>query len=130
MAIRLFKPFVMRRRSLFPMAPAHNIRTPKKMVEKLQTEGLWDGCWRILIKEHPVSAEPCSYAAGLVSGFLNPILVEVRPLSFILLLYRVQHLKLRRGDQMAVHLPLSVNTGWCRFLLLSPNNLLNLLTAA
>ena len=120
MAIELFKPFVMK--ELVANGTAHNIKSAKKMVEKLQTE-VWD-VLKEVIKEHPVmlNRAPTLHRLGIQA--FEPILVEGKAIKLHPLVCTAYNADFD-GDQMAVHLPLSVEAqAECRFMLLSPNNLL------
>ena len=120
MAIELFKPFVMK--ELVERKLAHNIKSAKKMVEKLQPE-VWD-VLEDVIKEHPVmlNRAPTLHRLGIQA--FEPILVEGKAIRLHPLVCTAYNADFD-GDQMAVHLPLSVEAqAECRFLLLSPNNLL------
>ena len=120
MAIELFKPFVMK--ELVANGTAHNIKSAKKMVERLQTE-VWDVLEEV-IKEHPVmlNRAPTLHRLGIQA--FEPILVEGKAIKLHPLVCTAFNADFD-GDQMAVHLPLSVEAqAECRFLLLSPNNLL------
>ena len=120
MAIELFKPFVMK--ELVANGTAHNIKNAKKMVEKLETE-VWD-VLEDVIKEHPVmlNRAPTLHRLGIQA--FEPILVEGKAIKLHPLVCTAFNADFD-GDQMAVHLPLSVEAqAECRFLLLSPNNLL------
>ena len=120
MAIELFKPFVMK--ELVQNGTAHNIKSAKKMVERLQTE-VWD-VLEDVIKEHPVmlNRAPTLHRLGIQA--FEPILVEGKAIKLHPLVCTAFNADFD-GDQMAVHLPLSVEAqAECRFLLLSPNNLL------
>ncbi len=120
MAIELFKPFVMK--ELVANGTSHNIKNAKKMVERLQPE-----VWDVLeddIKEHPVmlNRAPTLHRLGIQA--FEPILVEGRAIKLHPLVCTAFNADFD-GDQMAVHLPLSVEAqAECRFMLLSPNNLL------
>ena len=120
MAIELFKPFVMRelvRRNL-----ADNIKKAKKSVEHLDPE-VWD-VLEDVIKEHPVmlNRAPTLHRLGIQA--FEPILVEGKAIKLHPLVCTAFNADFD-GDQMAVHLPLSVEAqAECRFMLLSPNNLL------
>ena len=120
MAIELFKPFVMK--ELVAKQICQNIRAAKKMVEKLD-----DQVWDVLeeaIKEHPVmlNRAPTLHRLGIQA--FEPILVEGKAIKLHPLVCTAFNADFD-GDQMAVHLPLSVEAqSECRFLLLSPNNLL------
>lgn len=120
MAIELFKPFVMK--ELVENGAAHNIKSAKKMVERLQPE-VWDVLDEV-IKEHPVmlNRAPTLHRLGIQA--FEPILVEGKAIKLHPLVCTAYNADFD-GDQMAVHLPLSVEAqAECRFLLLSPNNLL------
>ena len=120
MAIELFKPFVMK--ELVANGTAHNIKNAKKMVERLQSE-VWDVLEEV-IKEHPVmlNRAPTLHRLGIQA--FEPILVEGKAIKLHPLVCTAFNADFD-GDQMAVHLPLSVEAqAECRFLLLSPNNLL------
>ena len=120
MAIELFKPFVMK--ELVANGSAHNIKSAKKMVERLQTE-VWD-VLEDVIKEHPVmlNRAPTLHRLGIQA--FEPILVEGKAIKLHPLVCTAFNADFD-GDQMAVHLPLSVEAqAECRFMLLSPNNLL------
>ena len=120
MAIELFKPFVMK--ELVTSGKAHNVKSAKKMVERLETE-VWD-VLEDVIKEHPVmlNRAPTLHRLGIQA--FEPILVEGKAIKLHPLVCTAFNADFD-GDQMAVHLPLSVEAqAECRFLLLSPNNLL------
>ena len=120
MAIELFKPFVMK--ELVENGTSHNIKNAKKMVEKLQPE-VWD-VLEDVIKEHPVmlNRAPTLHRLGIQA--FEPILVEGKAIKLHPLVCTAFNADFD-GDQMAVHLPLSQEAqAECRFLLLSPNNLL------
>ena len=120
MAIELFKPSVMK--ELVERKLSHNIKSAKKMVEKLQPE-VWD-VLEDVIKEHPVmlNRAPTLHRLGIQA--FEPILVEGKAIKLHPLVCTAYNADFD-GDQMAVHLPLSVEAqAECRFLLLSPNNLL------
>ena len=120
MAIELFKPFVMK--ELVQNGTAHNIKNAKKMVERVQPE-VWD-VLEDVIKEHPVmlNRAPTLHRLGIQA--FEPILVEGKAIKLHPLVCTAYNADFD-GDQMAIHLPLSVEAqAECRFLLLSPNNLL------
>ena len=120
MAIELFKPFIMK--ELVSNGTAHNIKNAKKMVERLQPE-VWD-VLEDVIKEHPVmlNRAPTLHRLGIQA--FEPILVEGKAIKLHPLVCTAFNADFD-GDQMAVHLPLSVEAqAECRFMLLSPNNLL------
>ena len=120
MAIELFKPFVMK--ELVKRGISHNIKNAKKMVERLE-----DDVWDVLedvIREHPVmlNRAPTLHRLGIQA--FEPILVEGKAIKLHPLVCTAFNADFD-GDQMAVHLPLSVEAqAECRFLMLSPNNLL------
>ena len=120
MAIELFKPFVMK--ELVQNGTAHNIKSAKKMVERLQSE-VWD-VLEDVIKEHPVMLNRAPPLHRLGIQAFEPILVEGKAIKLHPLVCTAFNADFD-GDQMAVHLPLSQEAqAECRFLLLSPNNLL------
>ena len=120
MAIELFKPFVMK--ELVARGISQNIKHAKKLVEKLDSQ-VWDVLEEV-IKEHPVmlNRAPTLHRLGIQA--FEPILVEGKAIKLHPLVCTAFNADFD-GDQMAVHLPLSVEAqAECRFLLLSPNNLL------
>lgn len=120
MAIELFKPFVMK--ELVGRGISQNIKNAKKLVERLDTQ-VWDVLEEV-IKEHPVmlNRAPTLHRLGIQA--FEPILVEGKAIKLHPLVCTAYNADFD-GDQMAVHLPLSVEAqAECRFLLLSPNNLL------
>ncbi len=120
MAIELFKPFVMK--ELVERNAAHNIKSAKKMVERLEN-GVWD-VLEDVITEHPVmlNRAPTLHRLGIQA--FEPVLVEGKAIKLHPLVCTAFNADFD-GDQMAVHLPLSVEAqAECRFMLLSPNNLL------
>ena len=120
MAVELFKPFVMK--ELVANGSAHNIKNAKKMVERLEAP-VWDVLDDV-IKEHPVmlNRAPTLHRLGIQA--FEPVLVEGHAIRLHPLVCTAFNADFD-GDQMAVHLPLSVEAqAECRFMLLSPNNLL------
>ena len=120
MAIELFKPFVMKK--LVSDGLAHNIKNAKHMIERLHPE-VWDVLEEV-IREHPVmlNRAPTLHRLGIQA--FEPVLVEGRALKLHPLVCTAYNADFD-GDQMAVHVPLSVEAQTeCRFLLLAPNNLL------
>ena len=120
MAIELFKPFVMK--ELGAKGISQNIKNAKKLVEKLDSQ-VWDVLEEV-IAEHPVmlNRAPTLHRLGIQA--FEPILVEGKAIKLHPLVCTAFNADFD-GDQMAVHLPLSVEAqAECRFLLLSPNNLL------
>ena len=120
MAIELFKPFVMK--ELVQNGSAHNIKAAKKMVERLEP-GVWD-VLEDVIKEHPVmlNRAPTLHRLGIQA--FEPILVEGKAIKLHPLVCTAFNADFD-GDQMAVHLPITLEAqAECRFMLLSPNNLL------
>ncbi|MCR5596341.1 MAG: DNA-directed RNA polymerase subunit beta' [Lachnospiraceae bacterium] len=120
MAIELFKPFVMK--ELVGRGISQNIKNAKKLVDRLDTQ-VWD-VLEDVIHEHPVmlNRAPTLHRLGIQA--FEPILVEGKAIKLHPLVCTAFNADFD-GDQMAVHLPLSVEAqAECRFLLLSPNNLL------
>nr|WP_302020887.1 DNA-directed RNA polymerase subunit beta' [uncultured Acetatifactor sp.] len=120
MAIELFKPFVMK--ELVTKGISQNIKNAKKLVDKMDNQ-VWDVLEEV-IKEHPVmlNRAPTLHRLGIQA--FEPILVEGKAIKLHPLVCTAFNADFD-GDQMAVHLPLSVEAqAECRFLLLSPNNLL------
>ena len=120
MALELFKPFVMK--ELVSRCISLNIKNAKKLVEKMDTQ-VWDVLEEV-IREHPVmlNRAPTLHRLGIQA--FEPILVEGKAIKLHPLVCTAFNADFD-GDQMAVHLPLSVEAqAECRFLLLSPNNLL------
>ena len=120
MAIELFKPFVMK--ELVGRGISQNIKAAKKLVERLDSQ-VWD-VLEDVIREHPVmlNRAPTLHRLGIQA--FEPILVEGKAIKLHPLVCTAFNADFD-GDQMAVHLPLSVEAqAECRFLLLSPNNLL------
>ncbi|MBQ7064378.1 MAG: DNA-directed RNA polymerase subunit beta' [Firmicutes bacterium] len=120
MAIELFKPFVMKK--LVEKELAHNIKSAKRMVERLHPE-VWD-VLESVIHEHPVmlNRAPTLHRLGIQA--FEPILVEGKAIRLHPLVCTAFNADFD-GDQMAVHVPLSVEAqAECRFMLLSTNNLL------
>lgn len=120
MAIELFKPFVMK--ELVATGKAHNIKNAKKMVERLDPQ-VWD-ILEDVIKEHPVmlNRAPTLHRLGIQA--FEPILVEGKAIKLHPLVCAAFNADFD-GDQMAIHLPLTQEAqAECRFMLLSPNNLL------
>ena len=120
MALELFKPFVMK--ELEARQISQNIKNAKKLVEKVDPQ-VWD-ILEDVIKEHPVmlNRAPTLHRLGIQA--FEPILVEGKAIKLHPLVCTAFNADFD-GDQMAIHLPLSVEAqAECRFLLLSPNNLL------
>ncbi len=120
MAIELFKPFVMK--ELVARGISQNIKNAKKLVEKLDTQ-VFD-VLEDVIKEHPVmlNRAPTLHRLGIQA--FEPILVEGKAIKLHPLVCTAFNADFD-GDQMAVHLPLTQEAqAECRFMLLSPNNLL------
>ena len=120
MALELFKPFVMK--ELVERGLAHNIKSAKRMVERVREE-VWDILEEI-IKEHPVllNRAPTLHRLGIQA--FEPVLVEGRALKIHPLVCTAYNADFD-GDQMAVHVPLSVEAqSEARFLMLATNNLL------
>ena len=120
MAIELFKPFVMK--ELVSRGISQNIKNAKKLVERLD-EQVWDVLEEV-IGDHPVmlNRAPTLHRLGIQA--FEPVLVEGKAIKLHPLVCTAFNADFD-GDQMAVHLPLSQEAqAECRFLLLSPNNLL------
>lgn len=120
MALELFKPFVMKR--LVEKDLAHNIKSAKRMVERVRDE-VWDVLEEV-IKEHPVllNRAPTLHRLGIQA--FEPVLVEGRAIQLHPLVCSAYNADFD-GDQMAVHVPLSVEAqAEARFLMLSTNNIL------
>jgi len=120
MALELFKPFVMKK--LVKKGLAHNIKSAKRMVERVKTE-VWDVLEEV-IKEHPVllNRAPTLHRLGIQA--FEPVLVEGRAIKLHPLVCTAYNADFD-GDQMAVHVPLSAEAqAEARFLMLSANNLL------
>ena len=120
MALELFKPFVMKK--LVNDGLAHNIKSAKRMVERVRNE-VWDVLEEV-IKDHPVllNRAPTLHRLGIQA--FEPVLVEGRALKLHPLVCSAYNADFD-GDQMAVHVPLSAEAqAEARFLMLSANNLL------
>ena len=121
MALELFKPFVMK--ELVKQGLAHNIKSAKKMVERASSDDVWN-VLEDVIKEHPVmlNRAPTLHRLGIQA--FEPILVEGKAIRLHPLACMAFNADFD-GDQMAAHLPLTQEAqAECRFMLLSPNNLL------
>ncbi len=120
MALELFKPFVMKR--LVDKGYAHNIKSAKRMVERVRPE-VWDVLEEV-IKEHPVllNRAPTLHRLGIQA--FEPVLVEGRAIKvhpLVCVAYNADF----DGDQMAVHVPLSAEAqAEARLLMLSAHNIL------
>ena len=120
MALELFKPFIMKK--LVQDGTAHNIKSAKRMVEKVRPE-VWDVLDDI-IKDHPVllNRAPTLHRLGIQA--FEPVLVEGKAIKLHPLVCTAYNADFD-GDQMAVHVPLSVEAqAEARFLMLSVNNIL------
>jgi len=120
MALELFKPFIMKK--LVENGNAHNIKSAKRMVEKVRPE-VWDVLEGV-IKEHPVmlNRAPTLHRLGIQA--FEPVLVEGKAIKLHPLVCTAFNADFD-GDQMAVHVPLSVEAqAEARFLMLSTNNIL------
>ena len=120
MALELFKPFIMK--LLVENGSAHNIKSAKRMVEKVRPE-VWDVLDEV-IKEHPVllNRAPTLHRLGIQA--FEPVLVEGKAIKLHPLVCTAYNADFD-GDQMAVHVPLSVEAqAEARFLMLSVNNIL------
>ena len=122
MAIELFKPFVMKR--LVETNKCHNIKSAKRTVEKGK-DFVWDVLEEV-IKEHPVLLNRAPTLHRLSIQASEPVLIEGRAIKISPLVCGPFNADFD-GDQMAVHLPLSVEAqAEARFLMLSANNILKL----
>ena len=122
MAIELFKPFVMKR--LVETGKSHNIKSAKRTVEKGK-DFVWDVLEEV-IKEHPVLLNRAPTLHRLSIQAFEPILIEGRAIKISPLVCGPFNADFD-GDQMAVHLPLSIEAqAEARFLMLSANNILKL----
>ena len=120
MALELFKPFIMK--ELVAQEKAHNIKSAKTMVEKMKPE-VWD-VLDYVIKDHPVllNRAPTLHRLGIQA--FEPVLVEGKAIKLHPLVCTAFNADFD-GDQMAVHVPLSVEAqAEARFLMLSVNNIL------
>jgi len=120
MALELFKPFIMKK--LVQNGHSHNIKSAKRMVEKVRPE-VWDVLDEV-IKEHPVllNRAPTLHRLGIQA--FEPVLVEGKAIKLHPLVCTAYNADFD-GDQMAVHVPLSVEAqAEARFLMLSVNNIL------
>lgn len=121
MALELFKPFVMK--SLVDRGLAHNIKSAKRMVERVKPE-VWDVLEEV-ISEHPVllNRAPTLHRLGIQA--FEPVLVEGRAIQIHPLVCTAYNADFD-GDQMAIHLPLSLEAqAEARLLMLSTNNILS-----
>lgn len=120
MALELFKPFVMKK--LVESGAAHNIKSSKKMVERVMPQ-VWDVLEEVIV-EHPVllNRAPTLHRLGIQA--FQPILVEGRAIKLHPLVCTAYNADFD-GDQMAVHVPLSVEAqSEARFLMLAANNIM------
>ncbi|GHU66583.1 hypothetical protein AGMMS49983_16510 [Clostridia bacterium] len=120
MALELFKPFIMK--ELVKNDSAHNIKSAKRMVEKVNPK-VWDVLDEV-IKEHPVllNRAPTLHRLGIQA--FEPVLVEGKAIKLHPLVCTAYNADFD-GDQMAVHVPLTVEAqAEARFLMLSVNNIL------
>ncbi|NLM22199.1 MAG: DNA-directed RNA polymerase subunit beta' [Peptococcaceae bacterium] len=121
MALELFKPFVMK--NLVNEGYAHNIKSAKRMVERVRPE-VWDVLEKV-ISEHPVllNRAPTLHRLGIQA--FEPVLVEGKALQIHPLVCTAYNADFD-GDQMAVHVPLSAEAqAEARLLMLSSHNILN-----
>lgn len=120
MALELFKPFVMK--ELVEREMAHNIKSAKKMVDRMRDE-VWDVVEDV-IKEHPVllNRAPTLHRLGIQA--FEPVLVEGKAIQLHPLVCSAYNADFD-GDQMAVHVPLSAEAqAEARMLMMSTNNIL------
>ncbi len=122
MAIELFKPFVMKK--LVESGQCHNIKSAKRTVERAKSP-VWDVLEQV-IKEHPVLLNRAPTLHRLSIQAFEPVLIEGRAIKIHPLVCTAFNADFD-GDQMAVHVPLSVEAqAEARFLMLSSNNILKL----
>ena len=120
MALELFKPFVMKK--LVESTVAHNIKSAKRMVERVQPQ-VWDVLEEV-ISDHPVllNRAPTLHRLGIQA--FQPVLVEGRAIKLHPLACTAYNADFD-GDQMAVHVPLSVEAqAEARFLMLAAHNIM------
>ena len=123
MAIELFKPFIMKR--LVESGQCHNIKTAKRAVERATKDMVWN-VLEDVIKDHPVLLNRAPTLHRLSIQAFEPVLIEGRAIKISPLVCGPFNADFD-GDQMAVHLPLSVEAqAEARFLMLSANNILKL----
>lgn len=123
MAIELFKPFVMKR--LVERGDCLNIKSAKRSIEKAQDDNVWDVLEEV-IKDHPVLLNRAPSLHRLSIQAFEPVLVEGRAIKLHPLVCSAFNADFD-GDQMAVHVPLSIEARTeARFLMLSTNNILKL----
>ena len=123
MALELFKPFVMKK--LVDMGKCNNIKNAKRVIERAQDVVVWD-ILEDVIKDHPVllNRAPTLHRLGIQA--FEPVLVEGRAIKLHPLVCSAFNADFD-GDQMAVHVPLSIEArAEARFLMLSTNNILKL----
>ena len=122
MAIELFKPFIMKK--LVESGQCHNIKSAKRAVEKAKAN-VWDVLEGV-IKEHPVLLNRAPTLHRLSIQAFEPVLIEGRAIKIHPLVCGAFNADFD-GDQMAVHVPLSIEAqAEARFLMLSSNNILKL----
>ena len=122
MAIELFKPFIMKK--LVESGQCHNIKSAKRAVEKAKP-AVWDVLEGV-IKEHPVLLNRAPTLHRLSIQAFEPVLIEGRAIKIHPLVCGAFNADFD-GDQMAVHVPLSIEAqAEARFLMLSANNILKL----
>ncbi len=123
MAIELFKPFVMKK--LVERGTCLNIKSAKKVIERAQDDAVWDILEEV-IKDHPVLLNRAPSLHRLSIQAFEPVLVEGRAIKLHPLVCTAFNADFD-GDQMAVHVPLSIEARTeARFLMLSTNNILKL----
>ena len=123
MAIELFKPFVMKK--LIERNECHNIKSAKRMVERMKKPVVWDILEEV-IKDHPVLLNRAPTLHRLSIQAFEPVLIEGRAIKLHPLVCGAFNADFD-GDQMAVHVPLSIEAqAEARFLMLSSNNILKL----
>ena len=123
MAIELFKPFVMKK--LVEKGTCLNIKSAKKVIDRAQDDAVWDILEEV-IKDHPVLLNRAPSLHRLSIQAFEPVLVEGRAIKLHPLVCTAFNADFD-GDQMAVHVPLSIEARTeARFLMLSTNNILKL----
>ena len=123
MAIELFKPFVMKK--LVERGTCLNIKSAKRVIERAQDDVVWDILEEV-IKDHPVLLNRAPSLHRLSIQAFEPVLVEGRAIKLHPLVCSAFNADFD-GDQMAVHVPLSIEARTeARFLMLSTNNILKL----
>ncbi len=122
MALELFKPFVMKK--LVETNQCHNVKSAKKRVERADAK-VWD-ILEGVIKDHPVMLNRAPTLHRLSIQAFEPVLIEGRAIKLHPLACTAFNADFD-GDQMAVHVPLSIEAQTeARYLMLAANNILKL----